>query len=93
MDLYEIGEYVEGLRRDITEKCLSLGLMHLAEVAAEGSDPDDVVAAAELDAISAGCPPDGAYKAVEAGGMAIHILQMLKHTSSLVMSPEVEDDQ
>jgi hypothetical protein len=93
MELEDLGDYSDSIRVDIKRKCLEYGLMNLASIVEETNDMEEVVCAAELDAIDAGCDPGPASRAVQAGMMAIHVSRFLQWVGNAALTPEIEEGQ
>ena len=85
----EINEF----RDDMVRQCLGIGLINLARVAAESSDPGDIVAAAELDIIEGGMAPAHAWRAVSAGAFAYQLTAFVQRIAELSFAPDVSDYQ
>ncbi len=93
MDFEDLGDYSDSIRIDIRRKCLEYGLMNLAEIVLDTNDLEEVVCAAELDAIEAGCDPGPASRAVAAGMMASHVGRFLKWVGNAALTPLIEEGQ
>jgi hypothetical protein len=83
VEIIDLDEVIDDLRRELALESQELGLVNLAQAISESCDEEEVMAAAELDLLERGLLPHEASMGVSAGVLAYKFSSALRGISYL----------